>query len=76
MNLSYLIYQAEHPRSAAEQRAEDTRRGEFAMAVARALRGGRRGGREVSRAAAATRAEAPAGPVLTLMTCGKPVRNW
>ena len=55
MNLTYLMYQAERPRSAAEQRAEDTRRGELAMALTRVLRGRRR----VSPAAVA----APAVPV-------------
>jgi hypothetical protein len=35
MNISYLIYQAERPRSAAEQRAADVRAGQLAAAVAR-----------------------------------------
>jgi hypothetical protein len=39
VSFTYLIYQAERPRSAAEQRAEDTRRGELAMALSRVLRG-------------------------------------
>ncbi|HEY6497330.1 MAG TPA: hypothetical protein VIZ43_28975 [Trebonia sp.] len=34
-NISYLIYQAERPRSAAEQREADVRAGELAAAVAR-----------------------------------------
>ena len=35
MNISYLIYQAERPRSMAEQREADVRAGELAAAVAR-----------------------------------------
>jgi len=35
MNISYLIYQAERPRSVAEQREADVRAGEMAAAVAR-----------------------------------------
>jgi hypothetical protein len=35
MNISYLIYQAERPRSAAEQREADVQAGELAAAVAR-----------------------------------------
>lgn len=35
MNISYLIYEAERPRSIAEQREADVRAGEFAAAVAR-----------------------------------------
>jgi hypothetical protein len=35
MNISYLIYQAERPRSSAEQREADVRAGELAAAVAR-----------------------------------------
>ena len=35
MNISYLIYQAERPRSMAEQREADVRAGEMAAAVAR-----------------------------------------
>jgi hypothetical protein len=42
MNISYLLYQAERPRSAAEQRQADVRAGEFAAAIARAGRAGRR----------------------------------
>ena len=34
-NISYLLYQAERPRSAAEQRETDVRTGELAAAVAR-----------------------------------------
>ena len=34
-NISYLLYQAERPRSAAEQREADVRTGELAAAVAR-----------------------------------------
>jgi hypothetical protein len=35
MNISYLVYTAERPRSVAEQREADMRTGEFAAAVAR-----------------------------------------
>jgi len=35
MNISYLIYTAERPRSPAEQREVDVRTGELAAAVAR-----------------------------------------
>ena len=35
MNITYLIYEAERPRSTAEQREADVRAGELAAAVAR-----------------------------------------
>ena len=35
MNITYLIYEAERPRSTAEQREADVRAGEFAAAVTR-----------------------------------------
>jgi hypothetical protein len=35
MNITYLIYEAERPRSMAEQREADVRAGEFAAAVTR-----------------------------------------
>ena len=35
MSITYLIYEAERPRSMAEQRETDARAGEFAAAVAR-----------------------------------------
>ena len=35
MNITYLIYEAERPRSMAEQREMDARAGEFAAAVTR-----------------------------------------
>jgi hypothetical protein len=38
MNIGYLIYEAERPKSAAEQRAADVRAGEFAAGVARVSR--------------------------------------
>lgn len=57
MNIAYLIYQAERPRSAAELRDEATRNGEFAKALSGVLRGLRRTGRTVS----------PARPALTLV---------
>ncbi len=35
MNLSYMIYEAERPRTRSEQRADDIRRGELAAAISR-----------------------------------------
>jgi hypothetical protein len=35
MNITYLIYEAERPRSTTEQREADVRAGEFAAAAAR-----------------------------------------
>jgi len=58
MNISYLIYQAERPRSSAEQREADMQAGELAASIARA-------GRAVK--AAVTRhggANRPQGPVI------------
>ena len=55
MNITYLIYEAERPRSMAEQREMDARAGEFAAAVARLGRSlrhpaeGRRSARQDSR---------------------------
>lgn len=37
MNISYLIYQAERPKTEPERREEATRSGELAMALARLL---------------------------------------
>jgi hypothetical protein len=42
MNISYLLYQAERPRSAAEQRQIDAQAGELAAAIAGLGRAGRR----------------------------------
>ncbi|MGH3246126.1 MAG: hypothetical protein ACRDOI_07940 [Trebonia sp.] len=42
MNISYLIYQAERPRSVTEQREADVRAGELAAAVTRLGRSLRR----------------------------------
>lgn len=42
MNISYLIYQAERTRSAAEQREVDASAGELAAAIAGLGRAGRR----------------------------------
>jgi hypothetical protein len=42
MNIAYLIYQAERPRSTTEQRQADTRAGEMAAAFARLGRSLRR----------------------------------
>ena len=43
MNISYLLYQAERPRSVAEQREADVQAGELAAAIARHGRAVRRG---------------------------------
>lgn len=42
MNISYMLYQAERTRSAAEQREIDASAGELAAAITRAGRTGRR----------------------------------
>jgi hypothetical protein len=42
MNITYLIYEAERPRSMAQQREADVRAGEFAAAVTRLGRSLRR----------------------------------
>jgi hypothetical protein len=42
MNISYLLYQAERTRSAAEQREADAQAGELAAAIAGLGRAGRR----------------------------------
>ena len=42
MNIAYLLYQAERPRSAAEQREIDAAAGELAAAIAGLGRSGRR----------------------------------
>ena len=42
MNISYLLYQAERTRSAAEQREADAQAGEIAAAFAQLGRAGRR----------------------------------
>lgn len=60
MNIAYLIYQAERPRTAAELRDEAIRNGEFAKALSGVLRGFRRTGR-------AGRTASPAHPALTLV---------
>ena len=62
MNIAYLIYQAERPRTAAEQRAEEVRAGELAKAVSRLLHRTRNAG------AARLASAAPAArPTLTLV---------
>lgn len=61
MNITYLIYQAERPRNAAEQREADVQAGELAAAVARlgrslrhAITGTKDPGRKGQRPATAT----------------------
>jgi hypothetical protein len=59
MNISYTMYEADHPRSAAAQREADTRAGELAASVARLGRSLRR---TVTRNQSSRRtAPAPAG---------------
>jgi hypothetical protein len=64
MNITYLIYEAERPRSVAEQREADVRTGEFAAAIGRighSLRypaTGKRNARRDSRLARTTAARA------------------
>ena len=55
MYFAYTIVQAEQPKSAAAQRADDVRRGELALAISRLLHRGR--------AVAAPAAPAPAQPL-------------
>jgi hypothetical protein len=43
MHYSYMLYQAERPRTVREQREEDVRAGELAAGFARVRRGLRRG---------------------------------
>jgi hypothetical protein len=56
VNIAYMIYQAERPRTAAERRAEAARSGELAKAISHVLRGRRDAGAAQS-----------AGPALTLV---------
>jgi hypothetical protein len=44
MNITYLVHQAERPRTPAERRGEAVRSGELAMALSRVLRGRRHAG--------------------------------
>jgi hypothetical protein len=52
MNISYLLYQAERPRSAAEQREADVLAGELAASVARLGRSLRRSTGQAARRSA------------------------
>jgi hypothetical protein len=58
MNIAYLIYQAERPRTATEARDEAIRNGELAKALSDVLRGRRRA-RRAAQARPAYRAERP-----------------
>jgi hypothetical protein len=49
MYYSYMLYQAEHPRTRREQREEDIRAGQLAAEFARLRRGLRLGRREAPR---------------------------
>ena len=55
MNISYLMYQAERPKSAAEQRETDVLTGQLAASVARAAHPltGRRSRKQAARRSAA-----------------------
>jgi hypothetical protein len=59
MNISYMIYQAERVRSAAEQREADVRAGELAAGLAKAGRAIKAG---VTRHAGGSRPQAPTVP--------------
>lgn len=63
--ITYLVHQAERPRTAAERRDEAVRSGELAMALSRVLRGRRHAGR-VSATASVSSAQ-PARPTLRLI---------
>jgi len=73
MNISYLLYQAEHQRSATEQREADVAAGEMAAAIARAgrslrntvtgTRDARRGNQRLAAATAACAVPRPRKPV-------------
>lgn len=69
MNIAYLIYQAERPRSAAERRTEDISRGELAQMLSRVLHG-----RGQAAPVAQVAQVAPARPELTLIkgSCAGP----
>jgi len=62
MNITYLMYQAERPRTAAERRADAVRAGELAKAVSQVFRGRR----DAVTAHPASPAR-PARPALTLV---------
>jgi hypothetical protein len=62
MNITYLMYQAERPRTAAERRADAVRTGELAKALSQVFRGRR----DVVAARPAHPAH-PARPALTLV---------
>ena len=59
MNISYMIYQAERQRSAAEQRAADVQAGKLAAGIARA---GRALAAGVTRRAGGGRSQSPVIP--------------
>ena len=69
MNISYLIYQAERTRSAAEQREADAQAGEFAAAIARL---GRTGRRAATRHQGTRRAGRPAAPATVACSIPSP----
>ena len=63
MNITYLIYEAERPRSMAEQREADVRAGEFAAAFAQLGRSLRHHGR--GRRSARRDSQRPAGATVS-----------
>jgi hypothetical protein len=62
MNMTYLMYQAERPRTAAERRADAVRAGELAKALSQVFRG-----RRDAAPANAAHAAHPVRPALTLV---------
>jgi hypothetical protein len=68
MNITYLMYQAERPRTAAERRADAVRSGELAKALSQVFRG-RRDAVTAHPAQSAQPAQParPARPALTLV---------
>jgi len=62
MNITYLMYQAERPRTAAERRADAVRTGELAKALSEVFRG-----RRDAVAAHPAHPAHPARPALTLV---------
>ena len=67
MNITYLIYEAERPLNAAEQRETDARAGEFAAAVARLGRSLRHPGEGKRNARRDSRS-----PVVATVSCAIP----
>ena len=65
MNITYLMYQAERPRTAAERRADAVRTGELAKALSQVFRGRRDA--VAAHPAQPAKPAHPARPALTLV---------